>query len=363
MMQENMMTQKELMRIYNKLQKSFSVKINAISALQTNHYLNKLLKINKRTKNQNIGKIIDLIGMSNLNYKKYCRENNYYTDPFVNEKIRDAYIKLSRKSMKIQTKKKTVKNNPEKMEIEYNSDRGTYQVKYLENCQVKSVKEYNIQNIKNLGAKRKNVLKRLTQYNYGINIFNELGVNENNFYKVNPDILHIFLCEGKIDNAKMYIKEVLGGLPLKKPFSIKYVLNRNLEKGVFSKEENKRMKKMARADRISNQLVLVSDKRKKEIAKPKISAVEQVKRSIKIQNIMEKKKLNSVVAVEQKEPENKCKIYNIDRRNQNKEDDFYSKIDWVLPNRCKIYNIDRRNNIAYAVNAEKVADDNEREYR
>ena len=393
-MQGKEMINNKLIIIYNKLLNSFTIKNNTISALQTKHYLKKLIKINRKTKNAHIGKIIDFIGMSNLKYKKYCNENNYYTDPYVNRKIKEAYIKLSNKAMKMQTKKKSIKNNPEKMEVEYNSDRGSYKVTYLDNRQIK---DYKIQNISNLAEKRKDVLRRLTQYNYGISIFDELGINENNIYKINPDIVHIFLCEGKIDNAKMYIKEVLGGLPMHKPFSIKYVLNRDLEKGVFSKEENKRMKQMAKADRISNQLVIVSDKRAKEIAKPQTSLyieeikrnlkiqrimeekkkkvekikrnleiqrikeekqrkVEEIKRNLKIQRILEEKKQEHAEMLRPDNSENNCKVYYVDRRGQSNNETTKHSVN----KRCNIYHIESRNGKAYAIESEKIAADNER---
>lgn len=392
-MKNQMSYENELKDICIKIQKSFAIKINTISAIQTNHYLKKLMKLNKKTNNEHIEQLMHIIGRTKLAYKKYCNENNYIADPYVNKKIREAYTKLSKKSMNIKTKKKNIKNNKSTMQIEYNSDRGSYQIKHIENSKIIDIKEYKVKNIKHLGAKRKKVLDRLTKINYGINIFKELGVDEDKFYKVNPDIIHIFLVEGKIDYAKMYIKEVVGGETMNLPFNIKYILNRNIKKGVFSPEENKNMKQMARADRIANDLVIFSDKKKKEITKPhfvnshsksdiiesitrnrkiqkikeekekkqKSERLEAIERGNKIQNIMEKRKLqfnnrlnrNNVTGITS---DYGCKIYNIDRRNNN------TRINEESQSNCRIYNIDKRhiNENCKNNNTRKIAIHNER---
>lgn len=372
----------ELKEICSKMKKSFAIKINSISALKTKKCLKRLIKLNKKTNNENIDELIHIIGRSRMEYKKYCRENNYISDPYVNQKIREAYSKLSRKSMKIKTTKKNIKNNKSTIQIEYNSDRGSYVVNTIENDNIVKTKEYLVRNIKNLEAKRKGVLRELRRWNYGINIFKELEIDKDKFYKVNPDIIHILLSEGKVDYAKMYIKEVVGGETMHLPFSVKYVLNANVKKGKFSPEENRNMKKMARADRLANDLVIFSDKKKKEIAKPeysdnnvKVKFVETIKRNMKIANIKESKekkqknkkmeimersnkirkiknkKLHSFAdRINVKNSENTsmnktsdhgCKIYNVDRKNN----DIDELINIILESKCncKVYNVDRRN--------------------
>ena len=162
----------------------------------------------------------------------------------------------------------------EKFDIEYNSNRGSYIFKITNNGKTTYSKEYRIKNLKNLNAKRRHAIERLERANFGLNIFDELEVNEKNVYKINPDILHILLNEGKVDFAKLYIKEVLGGETLNNPLKIKYVLNRDIKEGKFSPEENKAMKKMARLDRLANELIIVSKKREKIIEKPKMNVVE-----------------------------------------------------------------------------------------
>lgn len=367
-MKKDVSYENELKDICIKLQKSINSKIGLISAIKINCCLKSILKLNNRTKNQNIEQLITVIGKAKLAYKRHCNENNI-SDPYVNKKIKEAYTKLSKKLMKINTKKKNIKNGRQPiMHIEYNSDIGKYHVNYVQNGVVVGDKDYKIKNVKYLQGKRNKVLDELTKFNYGISIFDELNIDKDKFYKVNPDIIHILLSEGKISYAKMYIKEVVGGEPINKPFEIKYLLNRNIKKGVFSAEENKNMKQMARRDRIANELVIFSDKRKKKIKQPEIKAtskleiIESIKRSIKIQEakeIIEKKriiekneenernmKIQAIMARKKISPNRSnfetvsqygCKIYNIDRKNQNsdKTEEVYSN--W------RVYNIDSKN--------------------
>lgn len=284
-MKEQSEYEQELKNICKKMKRSFTIKSGMISAIATKRCLKKIIRLNTKTRNENINELVYVLGRTKMEYKKYCSENNYYTDPYVNKKIKEAYIKLSRKAMKLQTKKSYINRKNEMAEIEYNSDRGSYIYKDIQNNKIIKTKEYTINNIKHLGSKRAGAIKRLKQFNFGINIFDELGIDDRKFYKVNPDIIHILLNEGKINQAKMYIKEVVGGEKVNKPLKIKYVLNRDIKKGVFSPEENKNMKKMARADRISNELIIFSEKKAKEIVKPKESLLKKV--VIRILNIPE----------------------------------------------------------------------------
>lgn len=367
-MNKDVSYENELKDISIKLQKSINFKIGLISAMKIKHYLKKIVKLNSKTKNENIQQLMRTVGKAKLAYKRHCNENNI-SDPYVNKKFKETYTKLSKKLMKISTKKKNIRNSKKPiMQVEYNSDIGKYHVNYIQNGVVVGEKDYKIKNVKYLQGKRDKVLSELTKFNYGINVFDELNVDEDKFYKVNPDIIHIFLSEGKIDYAKMYIKEVVGGEPLNKPFNIKYVLNRNLKKGVFSAEENKNMKQMARRDRISNELVIFSDKRKKKIKQPEIKAnskleiIESIKRSIKIQEAKEKiekkhknerneendrnMKIQAIMARKKIVPNRNnfeiiskygCTIYNIDRKNQN------GNTIKAQNSNCKVYDINSKN--------------------
>lgn len=276
-MNRKMSYEEQLTDIYNNIQKSFAIKFGLISGFQTNKYIKKLVKLNRKTKNENIDEIINVIGKVKLDYKRYCNKNNFYTDPYVNKKIKEAYIKLSRKSLKIKTKRKNVKNNDTRMEIEYNSDRGTYEVTYLKNgIEVDGV-EYEMRDIKNLEKRRKKAIEMLKEANFGIDVFDELNLYKGKFSKINPQIIYILIKEGKLDYAKMYMKEVMEGTSIHKPFKIKYTLNRDLKKGVFSEEENRNMKKMAKADRVANELVIFDDRKEKKIPQIKTNIINKFK--------------------------------------------------------------------------------------
>ena len=281
--------QEQLNAICKDIQKSFTYKINTISSFKTKQCLRRIKKLNRQTNNQNIEELRYVVGRAKQAYSKYCRDNNYIPDSEVNKKIKQTFIELSRKVIKINTKKQNVMNKGTDIKIEYNSDRGSYLVSNYKNNNLTQVKEFKVKDVKHLGGKRKQVLDRLTHLNFGINIFDELGINERDFYKTNPDIIHILLNEGRVDYAKMYIKEVIDGTTIHKPFEIKYVLNKDLKQGVFSPEENKNMKKMAKLDRISNELVIVGKKKQKNIIKPKLNFARKIKQYINPNPVFEPK--------------------------------------------------------------------------
>lgn len=267
-LENNIGYESELRYICTRMQKSYGEKFNSISQLETLNCINKIMKLNRRTKNEKIDELMYALGRAKLEYTKYCNEHNYYADSYLVNKFKDSYMKLSRKSMKLKTKKKKILADGIKMDIEYNSDRGSYVINNFKNGKLVSSKEYNIADIRNLDKKRKYIANKLKKMNFGIDVFEELDVSKDKFYKVNPDIINILLSENKIDYAKMYIKEVIDCETMNTPLQIKYVLNRDLKKGRFSPEENQNMKKMAQKDWSASDLIIVGDKSQKKIIKP-----------------------------------------------------------------------------------------------
>ena len=297
----------ELKDIVVGLKKTFKGKDNIINEFKIRHYINRIVRLNSKTKNAKIDELMCLIGETKIQYKKFCNRNDYYTNPSMNNAFKEAFIKLSKKSIRIKTKRSVVKRNGTDLKIEYNSNRGSYKITRRQKDGTEKVKYYSIKNIKNLERKRIRVMEELKQLNYGINVFDELDVDDRKIYKLNPDIIHILINEGKTDYAKMYIKDVLDGTTVVyKPFEIKYELDRNVSRGVFSREENKNMKKMALHDAVASRLIIFSTKKKKEIdttragiiqkianimdKKSKVKAEEYVFDSTKVQKIMEMKK-------------------------------------------------------------------------
>ena len=290
--------ERELKYLCTKIKKSFEKKLNLINASNIKHCINDFIKLNKKTKNQYIDELVYAIGRTNIEYKKYSQENESFMDYRIEKKIKKAYIKLSKIAMNEKIKRINENKHGEDMQIQYNSDRGSYIVNSFKAGNIISSKEYQIDNVKHLGSKRAEVLKRLKSLNFGINIFDELDIDKENFYKINPDIVHILLCEGKVNYAKMYIKEVAGGYPLHKPFKIKYELNKNLKEGKFSKEENKNMKIMAKQDRISNDISFFRHKRNKKISK--LQSANEIKHYVRTNEITKNDNCDTTMEIRKK---------------------------------------------------------------
>ena len=309
--------EEELGQIFHGLKKTYEGKDNIINELRIHHYIKKIVRLNRKTKNQHIDELMYLVGRTKKQYKNFCRKNNCYTNPYMNKAIKKAFTKLSRKSIAMKTKRSTFKKNGLDMKIEYSSEKGTYEVRRIQKDGTELVKCYKMKNIKNINRKRKIILEKLKRMNYGIDIFDELDVDESKSYRLNPDIIHILLREGKIDYAKMYIKDVLNDNSIMhKPFEVKYELHRDLSRGAFSYEENKAMKRMVKLDRVATNLVIIGTKKRKEIAKTKVSILEKISKllrtgdklktntdeyvfdSAKVQSIMDTKRKKPVVSNE-----------------------------------------------------------------
>lgn len=266
----------ELEKICMDMKKSFAIKSGFFSALATKKCIKRIIKLNSKTKNQNIDFLIYALGRTKLEYKKYCVENNYYTDPIVNKMIKEAYIKLARKAMKIQTKKSYVDSMRDMVEINYDSARGSYLYKNIVDNKVVKTTEYSIDNVDDLDLKREDAMERLKQLNFGIDVVDELGINPKRLRKINPDIVTVLVNEGKIKHAKMYIKEVATGIKLNKPLKITYILDKDSKNGKFGPKDNKRMKKMAKADSVASEIKVVTKEKTKGIIKPKLTWLSRI---------------------------------------------------------------------------------------
>lgn len=339
--------EEQLKIICQRLKESISIKSTTISTIKINHYLNELIKLNKKTKNQNINEIITAVGRTNIAYKNYCKQNNYYINSNINNKIKQAFCKLSKKQLKINTNKSKILKDGEYLQIEYNYKKGSYALTYLKNDKLANFKEYKNKNIRNLDAKREKVIEELKRINYGIDVFEELEIDEDKVYKVNPDIIHILISEGKIDYAKMYIKEVVGGEFKNKPFEIKYILDKNFNNGVFSFDENKAMMKMAKRDSLASKIVMYKEKSEKTSVKSlkcnktctftkNKNGINETEISNKIKNIIRKKEVKE-----------KIEIMHSERRKQIIEGIKTKKnaknIERVNKNGCVIFNVNWEN--------------------
>ena len=118
--------------------------------------------------------------------------------------IKEAYIKLARKAMKIQTKKSYVDSMRDMVEINYDSARGSYLYKNIVDNKVVKTTEYSIDNVDDLDLKREDAMERLKQLNFGIDVVDELGINPKRLRKINPDIVTVY----KIGDVSL---EICGG--------------------------------------------------------------------------------------------------------------------------------------------------------
>ena len=65
-MKEQNQYEQELREICEKIRKSFSIKFGMASAMSTNKYIKRVIKLNKETQNKNINELIYLLGRTKL---------------------------------------------------------------------------------------------------------------------------------------------------------------------------------------------------------------------------------------------------------------------------------------------------------
>ena len=70
--------------------------------------------------------------------------------------------------------------------------------------------------------------------NFGISIFEELNISEDCFKYIDPFVLTIFIEEGNLDYAKLYLRQLNGESQSKKyklPFKIIYNIDEDFQNG------------------------------------------------------------------------------------------------------------------------------------
>lgn len=88
---------------------------------------------------------------------------------------------------------------------------------------------------------QKNAIKNLKKMNFGISIYEELSADEECFKYIDPFILMIFIEEGYLDYAKIYLRKMNGESRNRKdnlPFKIVYNIDENLKNGVLTPTRN-----------------------------------------------------------------------------------------------------------------------------
>ena len=90
-MKNEILYQDELINIYCKIHKCYDMKIRTLQCLRINYYLNRFVKLNKKTHNKNIDEIINIIGEIKISYEKNCEKNNYYIESYIPSCMYEIY--------------------------------------------------------------------------------------------------------------------------------------------------------------------------------------------------------------------------------------------------------------------------------
>lgn len=128
------------------------------------------------------------------------------------------------------------------IDIIYNSENAEYLfIKMDGNTCLKRKKFKFRTNFSDIEKLQKSAIKKLKQLNFGISVYEELKLKEECLKYVDPFILTIFVEEGYLDYAKMYLRLLNGESKIKKsqlPFGIKYNINEDFSKGELTPVRN-----------------------------------------------------------------------------------------------------------------------------
>lgn len=97
-------------------------------------------------------------------------------------------------------------------------------------------------------------MKNLRKLNFGISLYDELGLKDECIKYIDPFILTIFVEEGYLDYAKLYLSQINGENPSSKyelPFKIVYVINENPKKGALTPVRNEIISMIAERHSVS----------------------------------------------------------------------------------------------------------------
>ena len=116
---------------------------------------------------------------------------------------------------------------------------------------------------------QKKAIKNLRQMNFGISIFEELNISEDCFKYIDPFALTIFIEEGNLDYAKLYLRQLNGESQSKKyklPFKIIYNIDEDFQNGRLTPIRNEIIAIIAER----NALFVAEIKKVKSLKKAKI---------------------------------------------------------------------------------------------
>ena len=215
---------------------------------QTEKYIKKLSKKNIGTQKKEIKRI--------------------YNDKskIISEKKRNV-IKILEEKLNAWNSKYVGKNN---IKIEYNSKNAEYIVTQKVNDEIVKKKKYKFKSkFSDIEQLQKKAIKNLRQMNFGISIFEELNISEDCFKYIDPFALTIFIEEGNLDYAKLYLRQLNGESQSKKyklPFKIIYNIDEDFQNGRLTPIRNEIIAIIAER----NALFVAEIKKVKSLKKAKI---------------------------------------------------------------------------------------------
>ncbi|MBO5349114.1 MAG: hypothetical protein J6A89_04780 [Clostridia bacterium] len=141
------------------------------------------------------------------------------------------------------------------VKIIYNSLKAEYIFIKENTNENNKIKKYKFKmNFSDIEQLQKNAIKNLKKMNFGISIYEELNADEECFKYTDPFIIMIFIKEGYLDYAKLYLRQVNGESKNKKyllPFKIIYNIDSNLKNGILTPIRNEIMAIIAERSSLS----------------------------------------------------------------------------------------------------------------
>lgn len=128
------------------------------------------------------------------------------------------------------------------VKIKYNSLNAEYIfIKKTDNAIAKKKKYKFNTKFSDIEQIQKSAIKNLKKMNFGISIFEELKLDEESIKYIDPFIMTIFIQEGYLDYAKLYLRQINEGTKNTKnklPFKIIYNIDKNFKNGVLTPIRN-----------------------------------------------------------------------------------------------------------------------------
>ena len=160
----------------------------------------------------------------------------------------------------------------EDVKILYNSENAEYIFIYKNNEKCMKKKRFRFKHtFSDIEKLQKSAIKNLKMMNFGISIYEELNIEEHNVKYLDPFILTIFIEEGFLDYAKMYIRQLRSGSKGRQyqlPFKITYNIDEDFNNGIMTPVRNEIMAIIAERNALS--VAELKHVKKRNIVKKKI---------------------------------------------------------------------------------------------